>query len=68
MNDKALYQLERAIDALTEMAKHLREDTKVASTPVKYDEHMEVFAPYLGLDEDPYSYYKPKDDVLVDLS
>jgi len=26
MNDKALYQLERAIDALTEMAKYLRED------------------------------------------
>jgi len=26
MNDKALYQLERAIDALTQMAKYLRED------------------------------------------
>ena len=68
MNDKALYQLERAIDALTKMAKHLREDTQVASTPVKYDEHMGVFAPYLGLDEDPYSYYNPKDEPLVDLS
>ena len=68
MNDKALYQLERAIDALTEMAKYLREDTQVASTPVKYDDHMGIYAPYLGLDEDPYSYYKPKDDALVDLS
>jgi len=69
MNDKALYQLERAIDALTEMAKYLREDIKInISTNVKYDEHMGVFAPYLGLDEDPYSYYKPKDDSLVDLS
>jgi hypothetical protein len=26
MNDKALYQLERAIDALSQMAKYLRED------------------------------------------
>ena len=26
MNDKALYQLERAIDALSQMAKHLREE------------------------------------------
>lgn len=26
MNDKALYQLERAIDALTLMAKYLREE------------------------------------------
>ena len=26
MNDKALYQLERAINALTQMAKYLRED------------------------------------------
>lgn len=26
MNDKALYQLERAIDALTEMAKYLKEE------------------------------------------
>ena len=56
MNDKALYQLERAIDALTEMAKYLREDTKVVSTPVKYDEHMGVFAPNY------------KEERLVDLS
>jgi hypothetical protein len=28
MNDKALYQLERAIDALSQMAKYLREDQK----------------------------------------
>jgi hypothetical protein len=28
MNDKALYQLERAIDALTQMAKYLREENK----------------------------------------
>ena len=54
--------------------KEEREDGKVAynfkyaDTKVKYDEHMGVFAPYLGLDEDPYSYYNPKDDPLVDLS
>jgi hypothetical protein len=54
--------------------KEEREDGKVAynfkyaNTKVKYDEHMGVFAPNLGLDEDPYSYYKPKDDALVDLS
>jgi hypothetical protein len=29
MNDKALYQLERAIDALTEMVKYLKEDNTV---------------------------------------
>ena len=37
-------------------------------TKVKFDDHMGIYAPYLGLDEDPYSYYKPKDDALVDLS
>jgi len=48
MNDKALYQLERAIDALTEMVKYLREDNQInISTNVKYDEHMGVYAPYV---------------------
>lgn len=32
MNDRALYQLERAIDALSQMAKYLRED----QTPVTF--------------------------------
>jgi hypothetical protein len=45
MNDKALYQLERAIDALTQMAKYMREE-QAPSTPVKFNEHMGVFAPY----------------------
>jgi hypothetical protein len=31
MNDKALYQLERAIDALSEMAKYLREEQDTIS-------------------------------------
>ena len=59
---------------LISIDKEEREDGKVAynfkysNTKVKYDEHMGVFAPYLGLDEDPYSYYKPKDEPLVDLS
>ena len=59
---------------LISIDKEEREDGKVAynfkyaNTKVKYDEHMEVFAPYLGLDENPYSYYKPEDDTLVDLS
>lgn len=48
MNDKALYQLERAIDALTEMAKYLREESQInISTNVKYDDHMGVYAPYV---------------------
>jgi hypothetical protein len=32
MNDRALYQLERAIDALSQMAKYLREE----QTPVSF--------------------------------
>lgn len=59
---------------LISVDKEEREDGKVeysfnyGDTKVKYDEHMGVFAPNLGLDEDPYSYYKPKHDTLVDLS
>lgn len=54
MNDKALYQLERAIDSLTQMAKYLREEN-APSTSVKFDKHMNVYAP-------------SKPDSLVDLS
>lgn len=45
MNDKALYQLERVIDALTQMVKYLREEN-APNTSVKFDENMGVFAPY----------------------
>lgn len=37
MNDKALYQLERAAEALTLMAKYLREDKEVPHSQYWYD-------------------------------
>ena len=63
-----------AAQGLISIDKEEREDGKVAynfkyaNTKVKYDEHMGIYAPYFGLDEDPYSYYNPKDEPLVDLS
>lgn len=37
MNDKALYQLERAAEALTLMAKYLREEHEVPHSQYWYD-------------------------------
>ena len=45
MNDKALYQLERAVDALKLMAEALREE-QAPKTDIKFDYHMGAYAPY----------------------
>ena len=72
--EKAAKEGNPVAQGLISIDKEEREDGKVAynfkyaNTKVKYDDHMGVYAPYLGLDEDPYSYYKPNGDPLVDLS
>ena len=67
MNDKALYQLERAIDALTEMAKYLREDTLSQNTAnigtVFSDQDSRLIAGFDNLDKSQNSKWKKEGEM-----
>jgi len=67
MNDKALYQLERAIDALTEMAKYLREDTLSQNTAnigtVFSDQNSRLITGFDNLDKSQNSKWKKEGEM-----